>query len=87
MFYPISAVLAIFCHILLDPASPTVQEDLALIECVPGIVRSLGERRRRQHARDVVFYDMVDELCRELIRLGNCAVYRAVERSMDMLWS
>lgn len=65
-----------------------MQEDLALIECVPGIVRSLGERRRRrQHARDGVFYDMVDELCGELIRLGNCAVYRAVERSMDMLWS
>ncbi|KAH7014422.1 uncharacterized protein B0I36DRAFT_389324 [Microdochium trichocladiopsis] len=87
VFYPISAVLAIFCHILLDPVSPTVQEDLALIGCVPGIVRSLGERRRRPHPRDSVFYNMVDELCAELIRLGNCAVYRAVEKQMCELMS
>ncbi|KXJ87964.1 hypothetical protein Micbo1qcDRAFT_20337 [Microdochium bolleyi] len=87
VFYPISAVLAIFCHVLLDPVNPTVQEDLELIGSVPKIVRDLGTRRRQHHERDETFYRMVEELCAELIRLGHSAVYKGVERQMYGLMS
>ncbi|KAJ1323632.1 proline utilization trans-activator [Microdochium nivale] len=87
VFYPISAVLAIFCHILLDPTGPAVQEDLVLIGSVPRIVRNLGMRRRQHQVRNEAFYGTVDELCAELVRLGECAVYKTVERQMCELMS
>jgi hypothetical protein len=75
VFYPMSAVLGIFCHILLDPINPSVQGDLDLIKSVPEIVRCLGDRRPR--LIDETFHMMVGELCAELVRLGNSAIHRA----------
>ncbi|KAI9151535.1 ABC-transporter-regulating transcription factor [Paramyrothecium foliicola] len=74
VFYPMSAMLAIFCSVLLDPLDPQAAKDLAEIAAIPEVLRKL--RQRGGTTREDAFLDMVEELCAELVRLGNSQLLR-----------
>jgi hypothetical protein len=44
LFYPLSAIFTMFCHIISNPRAPEVMSDLELIRQMAVHVRELGER-------------------------------------------
>jgi hypothetical protein len=70
-----SAVVTIFCNILWDPLHPRAQDDLALLEAAPELIR--GIRRRRMTENEMVHLRVADDFLAELIRLGKHAITKA----------
>lgn len=77
ILYPMSAVMTIFCSILLNPLDPQAEDDLRLLESAPDLIK--GIRIRRPTQTELLHLKTVDEFMGELIRLGGCAIRRARE--------
>ncbi|KAI1491413.1 fungal-specific transcription factor domain-containing protein [Biscogniauxia mediterranea] len=75
LFYPMAAVLAIFCNILLKPLCPASQNDLELLNSAPELIRSLRTRRLSPH--EITHMKMIEDFMAELTRLGTCAIMKA----------
>lgn len=75
VFYPMSAILTIFCNLLLDPLNAKAGEDMELLQSVPKLIE--GMRNRRLTAYEVAHVKMIDEFVLELTRLGTSAIAKA----------
>ncbi|KAH7175961.1 fungal-specific transcription factor [Dactylonectria macrodidyma] len=81
LFYPIVAVLNLFCNILLDPLDPAGVEDLDLVSSVPRSIRILW--RRPTIPAHELWFPFMDEFIDEVVRLGRCAIDRAMNQATD----
>ncbi|KAK3954792.1 hypothetical protein QBC32DRAFT_74854 [Pseudoneurospora amorphoporcata] len=77
ILYPMSAVMNIFCSILLNPLDPQAEDDLRLLESAPSLIK--GIRIRRPTQTELLHLKTVDDFMEELMRLGGCAIRRARE--------
>ncbi|KAF6823045.1 fungal specific transcription factor [Colletotrichum musicola] len=75
VFYPMSAILTIFCNLLLDPLNAQAEEDIELMQSVPKLVE--GIRSRNLTPNEMSHVKMVDAFVSELTRLGKCAISKA----------
>ncbi|KAH8836377.1 hypothetical protein MCOR32_001402 [Pyricularia oryzae] len=75
-FYPMSAILTIFCNVLLNPLDASAEEDLELLGSVENLIKEM-RRRRHLSPNEMVNITMIDEFVAELTRLGNCAIHNA----------
>ncbi|KAK2015775.1 fungal-specific transcription factor domain-containing protein [Colletotrichum eremochloae] len=75
VFYPMSAILEIFCNLLLHPLDPQSKEDLELFKSVPVLVERMRTRSLTQ--KEAAHVKIVDDFVAELTRLGNCAIVKA----------
>lgn len=75
IFYPMSAVLTIFCNILLNPLSPQAEDDLELLKTAPRLIKNI--RIRRLTMNEIMHIKLIEEFVAELIRLGSCAIQKA----------
>ncbi|KAK3321291.1 fungal-specific transcription factor domain-containing protein [Cercophora scortea] len=75
VFYPMSAVITVFCGILLNPLDPRADEDLKLLAAAPELMKTI--RTRALTPDEMVHLRMVEDFLMELTRLGNCAVLKA----------
>ncbi|KAI1855206.1 hypothetical protein JX265_006652 [Neoarthrinium moseri] len=80
VFYPMSAILTIFCNILLNPLCPRAEGDLELLNSTPELIR--GIRFRRLTLNEVMHIKMIEDFVAELIRLGACAIRKAHQDEM-----
>jgi hypothetical protein len=72
LFYPISAVLTLFCNILMNPLGPHVDFDYELLSRVPSLLR--GTRSRQSGPTELMHVKVVDDFINELSRLAKCAI-------------
>jgi hypothetical protein len=77
VFYPVSAILTIFCNVLLNPGGAHVMGDLELLSRAPRIIRMLRVRKQLSTSDDTMQLNMLDDFLAELSRLGVCAVNKA----------
>jgi hypothetical protein len=77
LFYPMSALLMIFCNLLLNPLDPQAMQDLELLNQVPEMIK--GIRIRQLTLNEILHIKLVDDFVAELTRLGKCAVMKARE--------
>ncbi|KAK9319400.1 hypothetical protein V1517DRAFT_332708 [Lipomyces orientalis] len=75
LFYPMSALLTIFCNLLLDPLGPRAVQDLELLTSIPDMIRAI--RIRQLTLNEILHIKLVDDVVAELTRLGRCAVVKA----------
>ncbi|KAK1994113.1 fungal-specific transcription factor domain-containing protein [Colletotrichum falcatum] len=75
VFYPMSAILEIFCNLLLHPLQPQSEEDLELLRSVPLLIERMRTRSLTQ--KEVAHVKIIDDFVAELTRLGNCAMVKA----------
>ncbi|PYI05393.1 Zn(II)2Cys6 transcription factor [Aspergillus sclerotiicarbonarius CBS 121057] len=76
IFYPMSALLAIFCNILQNPSDPQATKDLGLLK----IAMSMMERvflRQPSSVNEIMHIKMVADFVAELYRLASCAIEKA----------
>lgn len=77
VFYPVSAVLTIFCNILLNPLDPRAVDDLELLSSTPELIKNM--RMRQLTVAEIEHMQLVDTFVAELIRLGNCSITKALQ--------
>ncbi|KAK2793724.1 hypothetical protein FQN52_000676 [Onygenales sp. PD_12] len=77
VFYPMSAVLTLFCNLLLNPLDCRATEDLELLSKVPALVRALPISRLT--VNELMHIKNLDDFVAELSRLAKCAVAKATE--------
>ena len=70
-----TAVLNLFCNVLLDPLDPMAERDLQQISQVPGILRTF--RVPLLAEKDASYFDLIRDFVAELVRLGQCAAQQA----------
>lgn len=75
IFYPMSAMITIFCNLLLYPLNDKAQRDLELLKEAPELIR--GIRIRRMTLNEVIHMKMIEDFVAELVRLGSCAIQKA----------
>lgn len=75
VFYPMTAILTIFCNLLLQPLHPQSEEDIELLNSVPDLIEGLRNRSLTQH--ETTHIKIVGAFVAELNRLGNCAIAKA----------
>ncbi|KAI0120592.1 fungal-specific transcription factor [Xylariales sp. AK1849] len=75
LFYPMSAVLTVFCNLLLNPLCSRAQEDLELLKVTPELIKAI--RIRRLTPREAIHMTMIEDFVAELTRLGACAITKA----------
>lgn len=75
LYYPLYALLIIFCNILRNPLDPQAEYDLALLMRVPHVLKMI--RTRRLTFNDVAHTKLIDDFVNELTRLGRCAIAKA----------
>lgn len=81
LFYPMSALLTIFCNILHNPLDPQAAQDLELINRAPDLIKGMAIPHPN---RDELFrINLVDEFIAELSRLGKCAIIKAREENLN----
>lgn len=66
-----TAVLSLFCNILLDPLEPMAENDLQQIGKVPELLRTF--RAPLLTDKDASYFDLIHDFVMELVRLGHCA--------------
>ncbi|KAL4921499.1 hypothetical protein BDW62DRAFT_208466 [Aspergillus aurantiobrunneus] len=76
IFYPMSALLAIFCNILQNPAEPQASKDLALLKGATGMLERVF-RRQAFSVNELVHVQLVADFVNELCRLATCAMDKA----------
>ncbi|KAK1572870.1 fungal-specific transcription factor domain-containing protein [Colletotrichum navitas] len=74
VFYPMSAILEIFCNLLLHPLHPQSAEDLELLKSVPVLIEGL--RTRNLTEKEVAHVKTINDFVAELTRLGKCAMVK-----------
>ena len=72
-----SAVLTLFCNILLNPLDSLAAGDLDLLSSVPALIRALPVRQL--NVNEIMQIKHLDDFVAELGRLARCAVDRASE--------
>ncbi|KZL78006.1 C6 transcription factor (fungal specific transcription factor) [Colletotrichum tofieldiae] len=75
VFFPMSAILEIFCNLLLHPLHAQSEEDLELLKSVPVLIEGMRKRHLTQH--EMAHVKIVDNFVAELTRLGKCAIAKA----------
>jgi hypothetical protein len=75
IFYPMTAILTIFCSILLNPLSSRAGEDLELLRSAPRFIRNI--RIPRLTVNEITHMKMIEDFVAELIRLGSHAILKA----------
>ncbi|KAK3988921.1 putative transcription factor [Cladorrhinum sp. PSN332] len=75
LFYPMSAMVTIFCSILLDPLGENALEDLKLLDAAPDLIRAIKIRQLTRN--ETVHLRLVGEFVTELSRLCHCAIAQA----------
>ncbi|KAL4882546.1 hypothetical protein BJY04DRAFT_226950 [Aspergillus karnatakaensis] len=76
IFYPMSALLAIFCNILQNPSEPQASKDLALLKSATGMLERVF-LRQAYSVSELVHVKLVADFVNELCRLANCAMEKA----------
>ncbi|KAL4990828.1 hypothetical protein BDW68DRAFT_185335 [Aspergillus falconensis] len=76
IFYPMSALLAIFCNILQYPAEPQASKDLALLKSATGMLERVF-LRQAYSVNELVHVKLVADFVSELCRLATCAMDKA----------
>ncbi|KAL4753230.1 hypothetical protein BDW72DRAFT_201587 [Aspergillus terricola var. indicus] len=80
IFYPMSALLAIFCNILQNPADSQASKDLALLKSATGMLERVF-LRQAYSVNELVHVKLVADFVNELCRLATCAMDKAKERA------
>lgn len=75
MFYPMTAIVTIFCNILTKPGEPQAKDDLGLLGTAPELIKKM--RQRRLTPNELMHMTQVEDFIMELIHLGNTAIQRA----------
>jgi hypothetical protein len=75
LFYPMSAVLNLFCGILLDPNNATVQDDIHLIERTPQLLRKIS--KQIETIIEESYLQSIEGFISELVHLGRHAAKEA----------
>ncbi|KAH6657582.1 hypothetical protein BKA67DRAFT_590998 [Truncatella angustata] len=75
IFYPINAVLTVFCNILLNPLDTRAEADLKLLGTAPELIKTMNFRRHT--IGEVIHIKMIEDFVAELVRLGSCAIQKA----------
>lgn len=81
LFYPMSAILTIFCNILHNPLDPQAAQDLELINRAPSLIKGIPIPEPSKN--DLFYINLVDEFIAELRRLGECAISKAKQESLN----
>ncbi|KAE8146839.1 putative C6 transcription factor [Aspergillus avenaceus] len=76
IFYPMSALLAIFCNILQNPSDPQATKDLALLRTTTGMMERLFSRQPYA-VKEIVHLKLIADFVSELYRLATCAIEKA----------
>jgi hypothetical protein len=76
IFYPMSALIAIFCNILQNPSDPQATKDLGLLRTATSIMERVFLRQLIS-IDEVVHVKMVADFVTELYTLATCAVEKA----------
>ncbi|KAE8373348.1 hypothetical protein BDV26DRAFT_285182 [Aspergillus bertholletiae] len=76
IFYPMSALLAIFCNILQNPSDPQATKDVRLLRTATGMMERVFSRQPFAVA-EIVHIKLVAEFVSELYRLATCAIEKA----------
>ncbi|GAB1208407.1 hypothetical protein APSETT445_007155 [Aspergillus pseudonomiae] len=76
IFYPMSALLAIFCNILQNPSDPQATKDVRLLRTATGMMERLFSRQPFAVA-EIVHIKLVADFVSELYRLATCAIEKA----------
>ncbi|KGO73956.1 Transcription factor, fungi [Penicillium italicum] len=75
IFYPMSALLTIFCSILQNPLDPHSREDLDRLNVATVMIERIFSRKL--HANELVHFKLVADFIMELKRLAECAIDKA----------
>lgn len=81
VFYPTAAIMALFLNVLQFPLAPQAESDLELLLSAAQTIRAMPVPRMTR--REIRHMQLVDAFVRELVRLGNCAIAREKERSLQ----
>ncbi|KAE8356959.1 Zn(II)2Cys6 transcription factor [Aspergillus coremiiformis] len=76
IFYPMSAVLAIFCNILQNPSDPQATKDLDLLRTTNSMMERLFSRQPFA-VTEIAHIKLVADFVSELSRLATCAIEKA----------
>jgi hypothetical protein len=76
IFYPMSALIAIFCNILQNPSDPQATKDLALLRTATSIMERVF-LRQLMSIDEVVHIKMVADFVTELYSFASSAVEKA----------
>ncbi|KAL4742815.1 hypothetical protein BDV11DRAFT_202467 [Aspergillus similis] len=76
IFYPMSALLAIFCNILQNPADSQASKDLALLKSATGMLERVFLRQACS-VNELMHVKLVADFVNELCRLATCAMEKA----------
>lgn len=75
LFYPMTAIVTIFCNILLKPRNPQAQDDLVLLKTASDLIKQM--RTRRLTPKETLHMKLVEDFIAELIKLGHCAITKS----------
>ncbi|KAJ5172040.1 transcriptional regulator family: Fungal Specific TF [Penicillium capsulatum] len=75
IFYPISALLTIFCSILQNPLDPRSRDDMERLSVATQMMNRIFSRKLP--ANEVVHFKLVSDFVVELKRLAECAIDKA----------
>ncbi|EAW06511.1 putative C6 transcription factor [Aspergillus clavatus NRRL 1] len=84
IFYPMSALISIFCNILQNPIDPQATKDLGLLQAATSIMERVFLRQLFS-IDEVVHIKQVADFVTELYRLAVCAVEKAVKERDEMV--
>ncbi|RAH55214.1 C6 transcription factor [Aspergillus piperis CBS 112811] len=76
IFYPMSALLAIFCNILQNPSDPQATKDLGLLKTAMSMLERIF-LRQPSSVNEIVHIKMIADFVAELYRLASCAIEKA----------
>lgn len=82
IFYPVSALLAIFCSILHTPSDPQATKDLGLLRSATGMMERVF-LRQLSSVNEVIHIKLVADFVSELYRLARCAVDKAAHECIQ----
>ncbi|KAJ5758508.1 transcriptional regulator family: Fungal Specific TF [Penicillium odoratum] len=75
IFYPISALLSIFCSILSNPLDPRSRDDMDRLKMATFMMERLF--RRRHSSNEYLHFKLVADFVAEMTRLAECAIDKA----------
>jgi hypothetical protein len=70
-----SAILAIFCNILLHPLSPQAKDDLELLRTAPQSIKEI--HIQKPTVNEILHMKSIEDFVAELVRLGSHAIMKA----------
>lgn len=75
IFYPMSALITLFCNILINPLDPRAKADIELLKSTSEFLQRIPIRRLTEY--ETTHMEMINDFVAELIRLGHYAVEKA----------